>query len=75
MNIRDGGELIWIMCNDPTERLKIKDYLVEKEVTLVVETEGKRFFGRFGSQPEKERWKEAHKDNVGIFGQKIDAKK
>lgn len=52
---------IWIMCNDAGERQRIKDYLAQREYTLVVELEGKRFFGKFSSQGEKTIWKENNK--------------
>jgi 23S rRNA pseudoU1915 N3-methylase RlmH len=75
MNIRDGGRLVWIMCSDPEERENIKNYLVKKEVLLVVETGGKRFFGKFASQAEKQSWKEENKGKDSLFGGAAGVKK
>ena len=71
MNIKDGGESVWIMCNDPGEREKIRNFILAKEVTLVIESEGKRFFGKFAQNKEKEKWKAANKDPKNIFGAPI----
>ena len=60
MNIRDGGETVWIMCNDPEDRAKIRDFLITKEVLLVIESDNKRFFGKYASKDEKERWKKSN---------------
>ena len=71
MNIKDGGESVWIMCNDPSEREKIRNFILNKEVTLVIESEGKRFFGKFAQTKEKEKWKAANKEVKNIFGSNI----
>ena len=47
LNIRDGGESVWIMCNDAEERARIRQFLIGKENLLVIESDGKRFFGKF----------------------------
>ena len=47
LSIRDGGESVWIMCNDAEERARIREFLVGKENLLVIESDGKRFFGKF----------------------------
>ncbi len=70
MNIRDGGESVWIMCNIAEERVKIRDYLLKKEVTLAIESEGKRFFGKFASKAEKEKYKEKNVGGANLFGKK-----
>ena len=70
MNIRDGGESVWILCNQAGERAKIRDYLLQKEVTLAIESDGKRFFGKFASKAEKDKYREANKDGSGLFGKK-----
>ena len=75
MNIRDGGESVWIMCNDPNERAKIRNYLIGKEVVLVIESDEKRFFGKFGSKEEKEKWKAANPLNRDFFGKEKPPKK
>ena len=54
LSIRDGGETVWIMCNDAQERARIRAHLIQKEIILVVESDGKRFFGKFGSKVEKD---------------------
>lgn len=53
-----GEEYIWIMCNDAGNRKKIREFLTQKEYTLVVEQDGKRYFGKFGNTLEKNTWKE-----------------
>lgn len=60
MNVR-GEKYIWIMCNDKNERQKIRDLLLSKEYTLVIESDSKRFFGKFASKPEKDLWRENNK--------------
>ena len=70
MNIRDGGESVWILCNQEAERAKIRDFLLKKEVTLAIESDGKRFFGKFSSKQEKDKYREANKDGANLFGQK-----
>ncbi len=59
---------MWIMCNEGSEREKIRNFILNKEVTLVIESEGKRFFGKFAQTKEKEKWKAANKDLKNIFG-------
>ena len=71
LQIKDGGQSVWIMCNQPEEREKLRNFILSKEVTLVIESDGKRFFGKFAQAKEKEKWKLANKDNKGIFGQPI----
>ena len=68
MNIRDGGESVWILCNQAEERAKIREFLAAKEVTLVIESDGKRYFGRYASKAEKDKYREANKDGGGLFG-------
>ena len=70
MNIRDGGESVWILCNQAGERAKIRDYLLQKEVTLAIESDGKRFFGKYASKVEKDKYREANKDGGNLFGKK-----
>ena len=70
MNIRDGGETVWILCNQAGERVKIRDYLLQKEVTLAIESDGKRFFGKFASKVEKDKYREVNKDGGNLFGKK-----
>ena len=55
---------VWILCNNPGERERIRTYLVQKEYTLVVESDRKRFFGKFGSKDEKEKWKAENKEDT-----------
>ncbi len=75
MNIRDGGESVWIMCNQESERAKIRNFLLSKEVTLAIESDGKRFFGKFASKAEKDRYKEANKDGGNLFKKNAGDKK
>jgi preprotein translocase subunit SecD len=60
MNVK-GDKYVWIMCNDKEDRQKIRDFMVQKEYTLVVESEGKRYFGKFAQVGEKGIWKENNK--------------
>ena len=70
MNIRDGGETVWILCNQAEERAKIREFLLQKEVTLAIESDGKRFFGKYASKVEKDKYREANKDGGNLFGKK-----
>jgi len=60
MNVKDERYL-WMLCNDAEERVRVREILLNKEYTLAIETEGKRFFGKFASKDEKEKWKSANK--------------
>ena len=71
MQIKDGGESVWIMCNLPDEREKIRNFILNKEVTLVIESDGKRFFGKYAQVKEKDKWKRANKEVKNVFGQPI----
>lgn len=69
MNIRDGGRNVWILCNDADERANIREFLLAKDFVLVVEAErGKRFFGKFASKVEKDKWREEYKDSSILKG-------
>ncbi len=52
---------VWMLCNDTNERQKVRTYLVQKEAILAVESDNKRYFGKFATKVEKEKWKEANK--------------
>ncbi len=71
LQIKDGGETVWIMCNQAEEREKLRNFILNKDVTLVIESDGKRFFGKYAQKKEKEKWKLSNKDNKNIFGQPI----
>ena len=49
--------------------------MIAKEYLLVVESDGKRFFGKFAAKDEKERWKEENKGKHAIFGKNAPPKK
>ena len=36
MNLK-GEQFVWIMCNDAGERKKLREFLTQKEIVLVVE--------------------------------------
>lgn len=59
-NVKDE-KYIWMLCNDGGERERIKDILTQKEFTLVVEADGKRFFGKYASKEEKDTWRANNK--------------
>ena len=52
---------IWMLCNDGGERQRVREYLLAKEYILAIESDGKRFFGKFANREEKEKFKEANK--------------
>lgn len=69
MNIRDGGKNVWILCNNADERANIREFLLAKDTVLVVEAErGKRFFAKFASKVEKDKWREEYKDSSILKG-------
>jgi tRNA G10 N-methylase Trm11 len=61
MNVREE-KYIQMLCNDADERERIREFLLKKETTLVIEAEGKRFFGKFANKDEKLKFKEAQKN-------------
>ena len=68
-NIRDAS-YIWVLCNKAEERQKIKEFLIPKEYTLAVETDRKRFFGKFAQKEEKETFRIKRAEETK--GKKID---
>lgn len=70
MNLK-GEQFVWIMCNDAGERKKLREFLTQKEIVLVVEQDGKRYFGKFASTGEKNTWRENNRPDESKKG-KID---
>jgi hypothetical protein len=56
-NVRED-RFLHILCNDPEERQKLVDYFVRKEYILVVQANGKRYFGKYSTKIEKDAFKE-----------------
>ncbi|CDW80050.1 UNKNOWN [Stylonychia lemnae] len=52
---------VWMLCNDAAERQRMREFLLAKEYILAVETDNKRYFGKYAKKEEKEKWKEANK--------------
>jgi len=49
------------MCNNAQDRENIRNYLLPKEYTLVVESDLKKYFAKFANKEEKEAWREWNK--------------
>lgn len=56
-NIREERYL-HMLCNDPEERQSLIDFFVPKEEILVVQANGKRYFGKYAQKAEKQAFKE-----------------
>jgi len=52
---------VWMLCNDGNERERMREFLLNKEYVLVVESDNRRFFGKYAKKDEKDKWKEANK--------------
>ena len=52
MSLRED-RFIQMLCNDAEERQKLRAFLLAKEYILVIEAEGKRFFGKYAGKDEK----------------------
>jgi hypothetical protein len=60
-------DFIQVLCNNADMRHLLRDFLLRRETILVVESEEKRFFGKFASKDEKQRFKEANPD-INVLG-------
>ena len=57
MNIRED-KYIWILCNKPEMREKLREYLLTREDVLVIDSDYRRFYGKFATKAEKKEWRE-----------------
>ena len=59
-NIKDE-KYIQLLCGDPEMRKIIRDLLLEKQIILSIESDNKRYFGKYAQSTERERFKEQAK--------------